>query len=402
MLRLVDRADALIEGFRPGVADRLGLGPETCLARNPRLVYGRMTGWGQDGPLAHEPGHDINYIASRARSAPSAPPRRPGRAAQPRRRHGRRRDAARARDLRGRPARPVVGCRAGRRRRDDRRDGGPARWRSRTARPRAVDGPSGVRTCSTARRRSTAPTGAPTAGTSRSPRSSRSSTRRSSEPRPGGRSAVRRPARSVVLARDVRAAGGVSRPGRATSGPRIRRTRRVRHTGAQARRGGRTRTTSRGAPIRRRDGGDPAGRGAAVPRHAVAGSPTARRSATIRSRCCASRDRRRRTGGASRAKASSVERSSGGRSPQWPPHQDEPGPDADQEPGEEVVEHDAEPDPDEDPARKRTARRTRSLAPIWIRRTSPDTSAFGRACDGRRSIARPRTAEGRSRGPQSL
>ena len=62
-LRLVDRSDALIEGFRPGVAERLGLGPETCLSRNPRLVYGRMTGWGQDGPLAEEAGHDIDYIA---------------------------------------------------------------------------------------------------------------------------------------------------------------------------------------------------------------------------------------------------------------------------------------------------------------------------------------------------
>ena len=62
-LRLIDRADALVEGFRPGVMERLGLGPETCLARNPRLVYGRMTGWGQDGPIAHTAGHDINYIA---------------------------------------------------------------------------------------------------------------------------------------------------------------------------------------------------------------------------------------------------------------------------------------------------------------------------------------------------
>jgi alpha-methylacyl-CoA racemase len=62
-LRLIDTVDALIEGFRPGVAERLGLGPRVCHARNPRLVYGRMTGWGQDGPLAHEPGHDINYIA---------------------------------------------------------------------------------------------------------------------------------------------------------------------------------------------------------------------------------------------------------------------------------------------------------------------------------------------------
>lgn len=62
-LRLVESADALIEGFRPGVMERLGLGPEICLARNPRLVYGRMTGWGQDGPLAQAAGHDINYIA---------------------------------------------------------------------------------------------------------------------------------------------------------------------------------------------------------------------------------------------------------------------------------------------------------------------------------------------------
>ncbi len=63
VLRLIDRADALIEGFRPGVMERLGLGPDTCLARNKRLVYGRMTGWGQDGPIAHVAGHDINYIA---------------------------------------------------------------------------------------------------------------------------------------------------------------------------------------------------------------------------------------------------------------------------------------------------------------------------------------------------
>ena len=62
-LELVGRADALIEGFRPGVMESLGLGPETCLQRNPRLVYGRITGWGQDGPLARAAGHDINYIA---------------------------------------------------------------------------------------------------------------------------------------------------------------------------------------------------------------------------------------------------------------------------------------------------------------------------------------------------
>ncbi|MBO0683850.1 MAG: CoA transferase, partial [Candidatus Dormibacteraeota bacterium] len=62
-LRLVEQADCLIEGFRPGVMERLGLGPEQCLARNPRLVYGRMTGWGQDGPLSQAAGHDIDYIA---------------------------------------------------------------------------------------------------------------------------------------------------------------------------------------------------------------------------------------------------------------------------------------------------------------------------------------------------
>src|SRR5438270_4860951 len=62
-LRLIDQADALVEGFRPSVMERLGLGPDICLARNPKLVYGRMTGWGQDGPIAHTAGHDINYIA---------------------------------------------------------------------------------------------------------------------------------------------------------------------------------------------------------------------------------------------------------------------------------------------------------------------------------------------------
>jgi alpha-methylacyl-CoA racemase len=63
VLRLVEQADALIEGFRPGVTERLGIGPEDCMARNPRLVYGRMTGWGQEGPYASMAGHDINYIA---------------------------------------------------------------------------------------------------------------------------------------------------------------------------------------------------------------------------------------------------------------------------------------------------------------------------------------------------
>ncbi|MFP3991488.1 CaiB/BaiF CoA-transferase family protein [Streptomyces sp. E11-3] len=63
LLRIVDRSDVLVEGFRPGVAERLGIGPGQCHQRNPALVYARMTGWGQDGPLARTPGHDINYLA---------------------------------------------------------------------------------------------------------------------------------------------------------------------------------------------------------------------------------------------------------------------------------------------------------------------------------------------------
>jgi len=81
VLKLVDRADALIEGFRPGVTERLGLGPDVCQARNPRLVYGRVTGWGQHGTLAQAAGHDINYIsltgaayAIGQRDRPPAPP----------------------------------------------------------------------------------------------------------------------------------------------------------------------------------------------------------------------------------------------------------------------------------------------------------------------------------------
>src|SRR5215213_9646675 len=62
-LSLIEKTDALIEGFRPGVMERLGVGPDVALERNPRLVYGRMTGWGQDGPLAARAGHDINYVA---------------------------------------------------------------------------------------------------------------------------------------------------------------------------------------------------------------------------------------------------------------------------------------------------------------------------------------------------
>jgi alpha-methylacyl-CoA racemase len=82
VLRLIEKADGLIEGFRPGVMERLGLGPDVCLARNPRLAYGRLTGWGQHGPLADSAGHDINYVAlsgilyhtGQRDSAPTVPP----------------------------------------------------------------------------------------------------------------------------------------------------------------------------------------------------------------------------------------------------------------------------------------------------------------------------------------
>lgn len=81
VLDLAERCDALIEGMRPGVMERLGLGPDVCLARNPRLVFGRMTGWGQDGPLAVAAGHDLNYIALSGAlwyaGQPGAPPLTP-------------------------------------------------------------------------------------------------------------------------------------------------------------------------------------------------------------------------------------------------------------------------------------------------------------------------------------
>jgi alpha-methylacyl-CoA racemase len=77
-LRLIAQADVLVEGFRPGVMERLGLGPDVCLARNPRLVYGRMTGWGQHGAWAHAAGHDINYLSlSGALHAIGEPGRKP-------------------------------------------------------------------------------------------------------------------------------------------------------------------------------------------------------------------------------------------------------------------------------------------------------------------------------------
>ena len=91
VLDLLSSADALIEGFRPGVMERLGLGPDVVMARNPKLVYGRMTGWGQDGPLANAAGHDINYISITGALAAIGTRRTAGAATQSGRRFRRRR-----------------------------------------------------------------------------------------------------------------------------------------------------------------------------------------------------------------------------------------------------------------------------------------------------------------------
>ena len=108
-LKLMEQADALFEGFRPGVMERLGLGPDVALKRNPRLVYGRMTGWGQSGPLAHAAGHDINYIALDRRAAWHRHARQAGSAAQPGRRFRRRRALSGVRLLAGDHGRRATG-----------------------------------------------------------------------------------------------------------------------------------------------------------------------------------------------------------------------------------------------------------------------------------------------------
>ncbi len=83
VLTLVESADVLVEGLRPGVTERLGLGPDDCLARNPRLVYGRMTGWGQTGPLAQTAGHDLTYLAVAGTLLRPRPGARPVRTSRP-------------------------------------------------------------------------------------------------------------------------------------------------------------------------------------------------------------------------------------------------------------------------------------------------------------------------------
>ena len=172
MLRLVERADALIEGFRPGVTERLGLGPDECLARRPTLVYGRMTGWGQDGP--QRPGRRARHQLRRPvrHAGDDRPGRRAaGPAAQPRGRLRRRRAAAGLRDRVRHRRGGRSGAGPGRRRRDGRRrrpaggdDARPA------GRPWGTWGKRG-RTCSTAAPGSTRSTRPPTAATSRSARS---------------------------------------------------------------------------------------------------------------------------------------------------------------------------------------------------------------------------------------
>ena len=221
MLRLVDRADALIEGFRPGVAERLGLGPETCLARNPRLVYGRMTGWGQEGPLAHEAGHDINYIAVAGALGAIGPA--DGDPVVPLNLVG---------DMGGGGMLLALGVCAGvlhARATGEGQvvdaamtDGTALQLAAPTGSSRAGSGrTAAARTSSTARRRSTGPTAARTAATSRSAASSRSSTRRSSAC--SGWQATRCSPTSTTALRGRRWATGWRRPSRSargTNGPR--------------------------------------------------------------------------------------------------------------------------------------------------------------------------------------
>ena len=144
VLALVEDADLLVEGMRPGVAERLGLGPEDCRAVNPRLVYGRMTGWGQDGPLAQSAGHDMNYIS--VAGALLRP--RPGQVAaalpgQPGRRLRRRLDVPRDRPARRAARGPGERRGPGRRRRDRRRHRPPEHHDRGLPRRRDVQGGAG-------------------------------------------------------------------------------------------------------------------------------------------------------------------------------------------------------------------------------------------------------------------
>ena len=176
VLDLLANADALIEGFRPGVMERLGLGPDVVLARNPRLVYGRMTGWGQDGPLAHAAGHDINYISITGALDAIGPEGEAGAAAEPGRRFRRRRALSRGR----RAGRASGASKSGKGQVVDAAmfDGAASLMSMFFGMTASAAGPKGAsRICSTAARISTASMNAPAAISSRSDRSSRNSTR---------------------------------------------------------------------------------------------------------------------------------------------------------------------------------------------------------------------------------
>ena len=256
VLQLVEQADALVEGYRPGVTERLGLGPDVCLARNPKLVYGRMTGWGQDGPMAQAAGHDINYIAlagalahfGRAGGKPTPPINLVG-------------DFGgggmfmafgdRVRDPRG----AALGQGPGARRRDGRRLGGADVDDVGPEADRRLGRDAGRRTCSTPARRSTTRTRPPTASSCRSGRSSRSSTPSSSSGSGSRTKACPRRWTAAAGTRSARASPSCSRRRRATSGTRSSPgatpvTRRC----SRCRKRRRTSTSSPGKTIIERDG----------------------------------------------------------------------------------------------------------------------------------------------------
>ena len=300
-LRLAERADAIVEGFRPGVMERLGLGPEAVLARNPKLVYGRMTGWGQEGPLAARAGHDINYIALVGRAARDRPGRRgAGAAAQPGRRLRRRRHAARLRHRlrrdRGAHERP----RPGRRRGDGRRRVAARDHVLRHARRRQLA--RGARRQHPRHRRALVRQlrDRATASSSRSARSSRSST-----PSCCARLGLD-PADAAEAARPRRlAARCASASPRAFSGPqprrvvrRLRRLRRLLRAGAHRSPSRAAIRTSRRAPATIELG-----------RHRPAGAGAALRSHPGRGAAAAAGARRRRRRGAAPTGASTPRRS---------------------------------------------------------------------------------------------
>ena len=180
-LRLADGADVLVDPYRPGVLERLGLGPDVLLGRNPRIVVARMTGWGQDGPRAGDAGHDIDYIAAAgALHAIGRAGRRARRPAEPRRRLRRRRDAARVRRRGGAHGARALRPRPGGRRGDGRRGRIAHELRVAGARDAGAGRRSAGATGCRAPRPGTAPTRRRTARSSPSARTSPSSTRRCS------------------------------------------------------------------------------------------------------------------------------------------------------------------------------------------------------------------------------